>query len=265
LDKLLSRFAVFPTNVDIYIVDRVDLLARFKVPGNDFECPNVLGYFHAKTNHDHVRFEISVMSAMTRAELQSTCAHEYAHAWVAENVSRERAETLSKDAQEGFCELVGYLLMESRDEAGQKKAILRNGYTRGQIDVFLEAQKRYGFNDIVDWMKYGVDGELHGDELNRIRTVKMPRPKPGEGSTALIAQKQTPVPDKLLLKGISGTPARPVALINNESFMVGELGKVRVGQTNVVIRCLEIQGTSVRIQIVGSGEESRLTLKGEHK
>src|SRR5689334_15234746 len=37
LDRLFSRFMTFPTNVEIAIVDRVNLLALFKIPGNDFE------------------------------------------------------------------------------------------------------------------------------------------------------------------------------------------------------------------------------------
>src|SRR5882724_13651634 len=74
LDKLFSRFMTFPTNVEIAIVDRVNLLALFKIPGNDFECPNVLGYFRSTTNRHQVRLEISLMSALRAAELKSTCA-----------------------------------------------------------------------------------------------------------------------------------------------------------------------------------------------
>jgi hypothetical protein len=42
---------------------------------------------------------------------------------------------------------------------------------------------------------------------------------------------------------------------------VNEEGKVRVGRTNVAIRCLAIRQDSVRIRIVGSGEERELRLK----
>jgi hypothetical protein len=42
---------------------------------------------------------------------------------------------------------------------------------------------------------------------------------------------------------------------------VKEQGKVRVGRTNVTIRCLAIHRDAVRIQIVGSGEERELRLK----
>jgi len=258
LDKLFSRFMTFPTNVEIAIVDRVNLLALFKIPGNDFECPNVLGYFRSTTNRHQVRLEISLMSALRAAELKSTCAHEYSHAWVFDNVSEERRQNLGRDAQEGFCELVGYLLMDAQQEDDQKQAVLRNQYTHGQIDLFIQAEKRFGFNEIVDWMKYGVDAELSADNC---RDVDIPR---GARVSAIGAssyeEKPSPAPDKLVLKGISWTASRPLAIINNQSFAPGESGKVRVGATNVSIRCLTVQTNSARILILGSGEELELSL-----
>ena len=49
-------------------------------------------------------------------------------------------------------------------------------------------------------------------------------------------------------------------LVNNESFTVGESAKVRVGTSNVLVRCLAIGERSVRIQIVDSGKELELHL-----
>ena len=40
--------------------------------------------------------------------------------------------------------------MDAEQESEQKKMILRNHYTRGQIDLFIEAERRYGLNDVVD-------------------------------------------------------------------------------------------------------------------
>ncbi len=263
LDKLFSRFVTFPTNVEIAVVDRVNLLALFKIPGNDFECPNVLGYFRATTNHHQVRHEISLMSALRAAELKATCAHEYSHAWVFDNVSEERRQALGRDAQEGFCELVGYLLMDAQREDEQKQAVLRNQYTHGQIDLFIQAEKRFGFNEIVDWMKYGVDAELDADNC---RDVDIPRAKrvSANGASSYL-EKPSPEPDKLVLKGISWIASHPLAIINNQSFAPGESGKVRVGTTNVNIRCLAVQANSARIQITASGEEMELSLNPMEK
>ena len=48
---------------------------------------------------------------------------------------------------------------------------------------------------------------------------------------------------------------------NNRILAVNEEGKVRVGKTNVTIRCLAIHQDSVRIRIISSGEERELLLK----
>jgi len=256
LDRLFSRFTAFPTNVDVAVVDRVNLLALFKIPGNDSECPDVQGYFRPHTNHNVVRYKVSLMSALPRSELKATCAHELAHAWVAENVPADRREDLRGDAEEGFCELVAYLVMDSENDEGEKKTILHNNYTRGQIDLFIAAEKAHGLNDVLDWMKWGTASELDPDEPNRIRDVGMPRGKsvPAMNARAYIAAP-TSVPDTLVLKGISGTKGHAFVLINDQTLAVGESAKVRVGKTNVLVRCLEIRDNSARIQILDSREE----------
>jgi hypothetical protein len=262
MDRLFSRFTGFPTNVDFAIVDRVNLIALFKVPGNDYDCPDVLGYFCSKTNHGNVRYDISVMSALSPAELRSTCAHELSHAWVAQNVSAKRRETLGGDAEEGFCELMSYLLMDSENEESEKKVILANTYTRGQIDLFIAAERVYGINDVLDWMKWGRDAELEADTPEIIRAVDMPPVKHFPGTNFFVyAAAPTPVPDTLVLKGISGVKNHALAVINDQSLAVGESEKVRVGKTNILVRCLEIRDDSVRVQIGAAAEERVLSLK----
>jgi hypothetical protein len=152
--------------------------------------------------------------------------------------------------------------MEAQNEQAQNKLILSNAYTRGQIHLFLEADKLYGFNDIVDWMKYGTDDRLVGDGLRRVRNVELPRAtaKPATNSPAYKLAPSV-VPDALVLRGIYWAQERPAAIINNRILGVNEEGKVRVGKTNVTIRCLAIHQDSVRIRIIGSGEERELRLK----
>jgi Protein DA1 len=263
LDKMFSRFLTLPsTNVEVSLVDRINLYGEFTVVGNDFECPDVLGYIHSLTNHGLFKHSISLMSALPRAEFQATCAHEYSHAWVFENVPAERRKTLSGDAHEGFCELVAFLLMDSLHEEEQKKIMLRNTYTRGQINLFIEAEKKFGFNDVLDWMRWGVSSRLNAANLDDVRNVEMPRPKAGPAAAITFHVEQaTPVPDTLLLKGISSLKSRPLALINDQTFAAGESAKVRVGTTNVLVRCLAVGGHSARIQIVDSGREMELQLK----
>ena len=65
----------------------------------------------------------------------------------------------------------------------------------------------------------------------------------------------------MVLQGIYWAQERPAAIINNRTLGLNEEGKVCVGKTNLTIRCLAIRQDSVRISIVGSGEERELRLK----
>ena len=262
LDRLFSRFTVFPANVDVTVIDRIDVDTMFSPGGNDFESPNLLGCIRPPdaTNHE-TRYKMSLMTGLPLAELKATCAHEYSHAWVGENVPKERRARLGRDAEEGFCELVAFLLMDSQREEGQKKFILKNHYTRGQIDLFIEAEKRYGFDQVLDWMKYGETGQLEAGHVDQLRDVKMPLAKSVASSPVIYGRTNPPAPARTIIKldGIMWG-SRPVAIINGRSFLANDRNPVKVGGTNVNIRCLGIQKTSVRIQNVDSGKEQELSL-----
>jgi hypothetical protein len=205
--------------------------------------------------------KLSLLSALPLASFKATVAHEYTHAWLNGHLSGKRKESLSQDGNEGFCELVSYRLMDSQNEEGQKRLIKANAYTRGQIHLFLEAEQTYGLNDLVDWMQYGTDDRLVPNDLRRIRDVEVPRvtARPATNLTSY-GLKSAEVPNELVLRGISWSPARPEAIINNRTLGLNEQGKVRVGKTNVTIRCLAIHPEAVRIRVVGSGEERELRL-----
>jgi hypothetical protein len=265
LDRLFSRFTEFPANVDVSVIDRIDVDTMFSPGGNHFESPNLLGCIRPETVNQATRYKMNLMTGLPLAELKATCAHEYSHAWVGENVPKERRARLGRDAEEGFCELVAYLLMDSQREEGQKKFILQNRYTRGQVDLFIEAEKQYGFDQVLDWMKYGVAAQLAAGQVDQLRDVKMPatrsaaRPVAGNPAVYHGANKPVPVPAILKLDGVLWG-SRPVAIINGHSFLSNDLNSVKIGGTNVAIRCLGIQKTSVRIQHVDSGKEQELRL-----
>ena len=268
LDRKFSRFMALPsTNVTVALVDRVDLFDEYAVVGSDFECPDILGYIHSRTNRHGLDHSISLMSALPLAEFEATCAHEYAHAWVFENVPLERRKRLSRDAHEGFCELIAYSLMDSLHEEEQMKRMLQNTYTRGQIDLFLAADNGFGFNDVLDWMRWGVSSRLNAAALGDIRDVQMPRPTSNSATNNFTlaqsyVQARAPAPANLVLKGISLSGNQPFALINDQTFAAGETAKVRVGTTNILVRCLSIGPRSVRIRLLGSGKETDLFLAG---
>jgi hypothetical protein len=264
LDRLFSRFTVFPANVDIAVIDRVDVNSMFITEGNNFESPNLLGCIRAETANDQTRYKMSLLTGLPVAQLRETCAHEYSHAWVGENVPKERRARLGRDAEEGFCEMVGYLLMDSQNEEMEKKRVLQNRYTRGQVDLFIEAEKRYGFDQVLDWMKYGVTAQLEAGHVDELRDVKMPSAVPVANNPAIYPnQKNTnqlaAVPATIKLQGVLWGN-QPVAIINGCSFFAKDLKQVKMRGTNVTIRCLEIRKKSVRIQNLDSGEEQELPL-----
>jgi len=63
----------------------------------------------------------------------------------------------------------------------------------------------------------------------------------------------------LLLKGITGTPDRRVALINDRTFVKGETGEFKMGTNTFPIRVIDISEKSVTIEREGQTYELPLT------
>jgi len=260
LDRLFSRFTAFPTNVQVTAIDHIDAYSIFQS-----ESPNLLGCTQPVTDDGPKHYKISLMTGLPLAELKETSAHEYSHTWVGENVPLERHRRIARDAEEGFCEMVGYLYMDSLGDEGEKKRVLANNYTRGQVALFIEAEQQYGFDQILDWMRYGVTSKLHAGHLDEIRMVNMITGQPYVALTFASSREMVSVanpvttPVAFKLQGnLWGTA--PSAIINGHSFFVNDTGPVKFGGTNVTIRCLAIQQNSVRIQNVNSGVEEQLSL-----
>lgn len=267
LDRLFSRFLAFPdSNVVVTIADRFQLENLFKAPGNENTCVTIYGATQSnRLPGNKFLHHVSLLSYLKKSRLMAVCAHEYTHTWMGENVSHERTTLLDRDTVEGFCELVAYKYMESRQEASEIQVIKKNHYTKGQIDVLIEADDKYGFDAVMEWIKSGEDNRLDLANLDRIRALKS-----GEiaNSTPTISALlyvpppvPSPVPDTLMLKGISGVASHMFALINDTTFEALESRQVRVGQTNVTIQCLEIHNDSVVIQAAGSNKKQELFLR----
>jgi hypothetical protein len=264
LDRLFSRFTSFPeTNVTVGLVDRVHLLELFKLAGNDYRCPNVWGITESKNSHHATEYSISLMSALPRSWFEATCAHEYAHTWVGDHLARARKAGLSRDAEEGFCELVSFLFMESLNDETQKAMILRNPYTRGQIDLFVAAYRSYGINEVLDWMEFGTDDQLSASDPGRVRKISSHRPAAPTLSVPFTGTTATPAPNNLVLKAIFWDQKRPRALVNDQILGPNEQAKVRIGNTNVLVRCLSVFPDAVQLQLVGTGQEQTLRLKSK--
>jgi hypothetical protein len=263
--RQLSRFMTFPENVTVHPLDRVDLQRMFRVVGYDYTCPNVWGCTLRETNEAHrVTYEISLLRGLPPSVLKATCAHELTHTWVTENLSRERRRRIAQDAVEGFCELVAALYVESQGDQAQLGVIKSNAYTRGQFALFYQAEQQFGMNDVVDWMKFGVDARLDGNDLVRVRKVVMPRQRKTPPAIARVPTYSppaggAPAPETLSLKGIMWS-ARPVAVINDRTFMVNDENKVRLGSSNVIVRCIAIRQDAVVVRVNGASEQQTLKL-----
>jgi|WetSurMetagenome_2_1015567.scaffolds.fasta_scaffold101340_1 thioredoxin-related protein len=66
---------------------------------------------------------------------------------------------------------------------------------------------------------------------------------------------------QLTLKGISGPANRRMALINNQTLGAGEAGRVKLGEGEVQVRCLEIRDKSVVVLVEGETERRELRLR----
>jgi len=261
LDHMYARFTSFPTNVDVSVIDRVDVDSMFQLVGNSFESPDVLGVTEPYETNSVKRYKISLLTGQPLPQLEEVCAHELSHAWVGENVSPERHSRIDRDAEEGFCEMMGYLTMDAMGEEGEKKRVLENAYTRGQVQLFIAAEQQYGFDEVLDWMQYGVTGRLEENHLDEVRDVQMPvsRAVASFAARKNVGSAPAPASSTLQLQGIMWGNM-PSAIINGHSFFAGDENKVRLGQSTVSIRCLSVNKTSVQIQNLDSGKEEQLDL-----
>src|SRR5207247_4473095 len=141
-------------------------------------------------------------------------------AWVENSGPADSKPRVDQDAIEGFCELVAYLYVTAQHDEAQMGVIRSNAYTRGQFALFLEAEHSFGFNEIVEWLKYGVDLRLTGADLGRVRKVEVSGPTDGETQKRRIGETAqspirpfadsavarvappAPAPETLALKGI---------------------------------------------------------------
>jgi hypothetical protein len=259
LDRLFYRDTSFPTNYLVNVIDHVDVDTMFQPAGNSFESPNLLGCIRPVMEDGKKHYNMSLLTGLPLVELRATAAHELSHAWVGENVSPDRHANIARDAEEGFCEMVAYLLMDSEGEDGQKQFILRNHYTRGQVQLFIAAEQQYGFDQILDWMKYGVGSELENGHPDEIRDVKMPAGSTAPSSVLYATTVAAPVnhATSLELQGILwGNP--PAAIINNHTFLPNDRFQVDVGGKKVNVECLEIQTNFVKVEILDTGEQQVL-------
>jgi len=81
------------------------------------------------------------------------------------------------------------------------------------------------------------------------------------GAAPAVAAPVVNAYESLALKGISGTPTRRFALINDQTLMVGEKAKVKVQDQRIEVVCNEIRDDSVLVTVNGKSQELKLGKK----
>ncbi len=207
--------------------------------------------------------ETFLLNGLGPARLAAVIAHEYAHAWVEDNVTNP--VHLDRDALEGFCDLIAYKLMVRTGETREKMVLLASAQARGQMSGFIQAELPQEFARTLAWVKTG----MRPAGLGEVSLVRQSRLSPGAQGPATATLPVwppprmliTPVPDEIQLRGISGPPGRRLALINDATVAMGESCRVRVGSTNRNVRCLEVRDRSVLVEIDGQPQELVLRSK----
>jgi hypothetical protein len=95
-------------------------------------------------------------------------------------------------------------------------------------------------------------------DLDRVKNIHVPAPPPVTRIQALPQAVPVKMPDRLVLKGISGGATRRFALINDQTFAPLDERRVRVGATHVTVKCWEITEEAVSVSIEGGEEQITL-------
>lgn len=259
LDRFYSRFLSLPhSNVVLNIENQVHMDQILQSPGFERQCPYIYGYVRSLLLADS-RWEhtIGILSAIPRSRMIGVYVHELAHAWIKEKVPTSRK--LSQKAVEGFCELMAYRFLETLGETAELRVIEENSYTEGQLALFLEAYRAYDLQRILEWLQYGKDPYLMAGDLDRIRNVDLPKAKPLP--EPVYRNVETAAPDELVLRGITGSGANRLALINNAVMASNEVAKVKVGTNTIEVRCVEIRADTAVVQPLDGSNRVVLKLR----
>jgi hypothetical protein len=208
---------------------------------------------NGKLQHD-----VHLLYGLTRERLMVVAAHEYAHTWLHENIRRK----LNDATVEGFCDWIAYRIVSGK-HAEETRVLMASDYSQGQLQAFVAAEKEHGFYHVMQWVKYGIDPELDIEALDRTLVLREKRPANVAAAEPVFLSPPPPprvAPTNLVLKGLSGSRARRFALINDCTLQVNEEAKVRLGDSNVVVRCLQIFDDAVVVKVAHENENRTLRL-----
>jgi hypothetical protein len=155
---------------------------------------------------------------------------------------------------------VQWLLRSANQDHLQAEVALGTCYKDGTgvTKDLTEAYKWYTLAAKRD----GIWGKMYRDPI----ILKMSSQEIAEGEKRASAFQPSaidasPYLAMLTLKGISGSKDHRMAIINNSTFSVGEVGDVKVGTSFTRIKCVEIKDKSAIVILIKTRERTELVLK----
>ena len=205
---------------------------------------------------------VILLSGRTRSQTMSTCAHEFGHLWLNENLAPTR--TLDPDTREAICELFAHKLAARRLDTNEVTRIKENTYTKGVILNAIEFEAREGMPGVVNWVRNRTEAALPA-----ATGAPAPAPATATASAPTASAPAAPEPPrelrpppppatKLELRSLLRTSKRTIAVINGERFEPGTEISMLVNGKRHVVRMEEAQENAVLVTVDGAKQTLRL-------
>lgn len=210
-----------------------------------------MGFSMSRPQGEGFAHNVVLLSGQPRATTLSTCAHEFGHLWLTENL--KPARKLDPDAREALCELFAFKLAVRRGDTNEVTRIKANPYTKGAILGAIEFEAREGLPGVIKWVRDGMDEKLPTATGAAVAVIAPVTPEPPRE-----LRPPPPPATKLELRSLLRTSKRTVAVINGERFELGTEISLLVGGTRHLVRLEEAQPNAVVVSVDGVRQTLRL-------
>jgi protein disulfide-isomerase len=129
------------------------------------------------------------------------------------------------------------------------------GYMEGGPEAFLKRMKSFSG---VNW-RGGTDAGS-STQPKIAKAASDPTPTPLFNGAQLMPPKRF---NQLQLTGIMGTKKRPMVIINNQTFGVGERARVKLQDGEVIVTCKEIRPKSALVLMEGNPAPTEIFLASQ--
>jgi len=259
LERPFARFLSFPSSEVSWAVE--DLTLRVK--GSEAEpkrCSHpALRYSITPGDTGGVQYTLTLLNGLPPARIRSAAVHGIVHVWLSENVAAGRR--MRPGTVESFCDMMVWLAMDQFGEAAEAERVRAVHASDSQFIALAKAYELYDLFRVLEWMRFGADDRLVAGDDDRLRRLD-PNLQPQRGEPRQVippASAPVRVPDKLVLRGVLGSGARRLALINDATLAAGEEGPAHLGARKIRLKCVEIRDNAVVVQVDG-GDRQELRL-----